>query len=77
MMPETSGWEVLDVRAIDSELRKIPVIVISADASDRTAKVLRQGICALLPKPFDLEVLGALMQTCIDQTQARTATENR
>ena len=65
MMPGTSGWDVLAERAKDDSLRKIPVIVISANRGEEVARVLDSGICALLPKPFDLEALGALVKTCI------------
>jgi two-component system phosphate regulon response regulator PhoB len=36
MMPIVSGWEVLRERADDAELRKIPVIVVSARIAIRS-----------------------------------------
>lgn len=55
MMPEMNGWEVLAVRATDEALRRIPVIVISANRGPAIAEAVANGICALLPKPFDLD----------------------
>ncbi len=65
MMPEVSGFDVLRIRADDPELRKIPVIVISAAAHQSIRELVEQGICALLPKPFDLDALRALVQSCL------------
>jgi CheY-like chemotaxis protein len=58
MMPEVSGWDVLDVRAADPSLRRIPVIVITAtnlNAANESAA--GKGIGAVLAKPFDLDAL--------------------
>ena len=66
MMPEVSGWDVLNARAADDGLRRIPVIVASAHRGPEAASVLSAGICALLPKPFDLETLCALVASCLN-----------
>ena len=73
MMPKVTGWEVLAQRAAAPELRKIPVIVITAEPGDRdsVAKILDDGIYALLPKPFDLETLQALVKSCLDRAHER------
>jgi CheY-like chemotaxis protein len=65
MLPEVSGWDVLDERAEDPELQKIPVIVISANRGDQLARIADQDICAMLPKPFDLEALEAIVANCL------------
>jgi CheY-like chemotaxis protein len=65
MMPEVSGWDVLIARAADADLRRIPVIVASANRGPEIADALRGGICALLPKPFELEALRALVASCL------------
>lgn len=67
MMPKVTGWDVLTERAAAPELRKIPVIVITAARGDGVAKTLDDGICALLPKPFDLQALQALVKSCLVQ----------
>jgi CheY-like chemotaxis protein len=66
MMPKVSGWEVLSARAAAPVLRKIPVIVITAERGDGLARISADEICALLPKPFDLATLRALVKSCLD-----------
>lgn len=65
MMPEVSGWEVLETRRESPELQKIPVIVISANHGPELGNAIRSGICAFLPKPFDLSTLSALVKSCL------------
>lgn len=65
MMPVVSGWEVLEERAKASELNEIPVIVVSANREPALADAVDKGICAFLPKPFDITALSALVKSCI------------
>ena len=65
MMPVLSGWDVLRERADDDLLRSIPVIIISANRDPEVATAVAQGICAFLPKPFDIGALSALVRSCI------------
>lgn len=65
MMPILSGWDVLRERADDPDLRPIPVIIISANRDPEVATAVAQGICAFLPKPFDIGALSALVRSCI------------
>lgn len=65
MMPMVSGWDVLRERAGDAHLRKIPVIVVSANRDPEVATAVTSGICAFLPKPFDIGALGALVRSCL------------
>jgi CheY-like chemotaxis protein len=65
MMPIVSGWDVLRERAADPELMKIPVIIISATRSPELASAMDQGICAFLPKPFDISALASLVKSCV------------
>jgi CheY-like chemotaxis protein len=65
MMPVLSGWDVLRERAADPALRAIPVIIISANRDPEVATAVAQGICAFLPKPFDIGALSALVRSCI------------
>jgi CheY-like chemotaxis protein len=65
MMPLVSGWDVLRERAGDAELMKIPVIVVSANRDPEVANAVQGGICAFLPKPFDIGALSALVRSCI------------
>jgi CheY-like chemotaxis protein len=65
MMPLVSGWDVLRARAEDPELQKIPVIVVSANREPALAAAMTAGICAFLPKPFDIGALSALVRSCL------------
>jgi CheY-like chemotaxis protein len=65
MMPMVSGWDVLRERAGDPELLSIPVIVVSANRSSELATAMDKGICAFLPKPFDIVALTALVRNCM------------
>ena len=65
MMPMVSGWDVLRERAGDQELIAIPVIVVSANRSGELANAMDKGICAFLPKPFDINVLSSLVRSCM------------
>jgi CheY-like chemotaxis protein len=65
MMPILSGWDVLRERMDDEQLRSIPVIIVSANKDPEVATVVDQGICAFLPKPFDIGALSALVRSCI------------
>lgn len=65
MMPIASGWEVLQERSQDAALQVIPVIVVSANREPELAGAVDKGICAFLPKPFDITVLRALVKSCL------------
>ncbi len=65
MMPLVSGWEVLEQRMKDAQLSRIPVILVSANRGPEIAQAVDRGICAFLPKPFDIDVLRSLVHTCI------------
>ena len=65
MMPKVTGLEVLSERADDPKLRRIPVIVVTAGRDDEVTKLLDQT-SALLPKPFSLDVLQALVRSSLE-----------
>lgn len=65
MMPVLSGWDVLRERMSDPGLRSIPVIIVSANRDPEVAHAVSQGICAFLPKPFDIGALSALVKSCM------------
>jgi len=65
MMPILSGWDVLREREHDVQLRQIPVIIVSANRDPDLAIAVDKGICAFLPKPFDIGVLSALVRSCL------------
>ena len=70
MMPVLSGWDVLRERSHDEQLRRIPVIIISANRDPEVAQAVSQGICAFLPKPFDIGALSALVRSCMPPEHA-------
>jgi DNA-binding response OmpR family regulator len=65
MMPILSGWDVLRERQADPELSRIPVIIVSANRDPDVAIAVNAGICAFLPKPFDIGALSALVRSCM------------
>jgi len=65
MMPMVSGWDVLRERSGDSDLLSIPVIVVSANRSAELGSAMDKGICAFLPKPFDINALSSLVRSCM------------
>jgi CheY-like chemotaxis protein len=70
MMPVVSGWEVLQEREQDPELRQIPVIIVSATRAPEIGAAVDKGICAFLPKPFDISALSALVRSCLPPGEA-------
>jgi CheY-like chemotaxis protein/nitrogen-specific signal transduction histidine kinase len=57
-LPDMSGEQVLAALLNDPETAKIPVIIVSADASPTRAKRLRAaGAAGYLTKPFDIDRL--------------------
>jgi len=73
MMPILSGWEVLQEREQDPALREIPVIIVSANRAPEIAHAVDKGICAFLPKPFDIAALSALVRSCLPPAQTGEA----
>src|ERR1043165_827814 len=65
MMPVLSGWDVLQERKTDPDLRQIPIIIVSATRAPEIGAAVDKGICAFLPKPFDISALSALVRSCL------------
>jgi len=58
MMPEMDGYQVLEEMKIDTELRDIPVIMISAvEDLDSVVRCIELGAVDYLTKPFNLREL--------------------
>jgi CheY-like chemotaxis protein len=62
MMPVMSGWEVLSEMSRDDELRRIPVIVISAHPAPP------QGV-TVIPKPFRVERLLEAIRDAVGEAR--------
>jgi CheY-like chemotaxis protein len=69
MMPKVTGFQVLAARAADPTLRKIPVIVVTAERGADATNL--DGISALVPKPFNLDALQALVKSSLAATAER------
>jgi two-component system nitrogen regulation response regulator GlnG len=72
MMPVMTGWEFLDACGEDLLAAQIPVAVVSA-AYAPGAVASRPAVSAVLSKPFDLDVLEAIVQRLT--ARRRTASE--
>ena len=59
VMPEVSGWDVLDHIRRDPRLVHVPIVICTAWAEQAAARMreLRQPNLWLLPKPFDADEL--------------------
>ncbi|MGI8644100.1 MAG: response regulator [Thermomicrobiales bacterium] len=63
MMPELSGWDVLDLLRADDATRELPVIVTSAVYDRPGLHALPQGgPIRFHPKPFDIAALVDLVR---------------
>ncbi|MEP1096521.1 MAG: response regulator [Cyclobacteriaceae bacterium] len=66
MMPYMDGFELIDHLKKDKELRKIPVLVVSA-RTDRTEKLdlIAKGAVDVIGKPFDKEELSIRIKSVL------------
>jgi DNA-binding response OmpR family regulator len=62
MMPDINGWDFLQRLKETGFVGKVPIIVISAHLRVDPQAVLQMGVSAMLPKPFDLDDLFALIE---------------
>lgn len=74
-LPDLPGWEVLAELKADQATARIPVVVISADATPRQVKrLLKAGALNYLTKPLDvLEFFAVLDQTAIESNGLKSA----
>jgi adenylate cyclase len=72
LMPEMSGYEVLQRLTADEALREIPVVMISAlDEMDSVVRCIELGAEDYLPKPFDPVLLRARIGACLEKKRLR------
>ena len=63
-----SGWEIVALARADGRLADVPVIICSADVvalRDRTAELEQIGNVHVLPKPFGIDEITALVERLI------------
>ncbi|MBZ9986763.1 response regulator [Mesorhizobium sp. BH1-1-5] len=73
IMPEMDGFEVLRALKASPRTRDVPVIVISAldDEMSSVVKAIELGAEDFLPKDFELALLKARINTCIEKKRLR------
>ena len=72
LMPEMSGYEVLQRLTADETLREVPVVMISAlDEMDSVVRCIELGAEDYLPKPFDPVLLRARIGACLEKKRLR------
>jgi len=72
MMPELDGRQVLEEWMRDTELRKTPVVMISAsDETETVARCIELGADDYLPKPFNPVVLRARVGASLEKKRLR------
>ena len=70
MMPDMSGWDVLQTIRAHPTLASIPVVIMTAGANVRQ-QALDRGAAAYLPKPLDFDqLLDIAEQLALDERQA-------
>ena len=71
MMPVMDGFAVLDYVRHDEEMRRIPIIVLTADKSAEL-KALQMGAADFITKPFDVhEIILARVGRIIELSEGR------
>jgi adenylate cyclase len=72
LMPEMDGFELLELLQADEQLRRIPVIMISAlEDMESVVRSLEMGAEDYLPKPFDPVLLRARINGCLAKKRLR------
>ena len=76
MMPVMDGYATLRELQADEELRRIPVIMLSAlDQVDSIARCIEMGADDFLPKPFDTVLLRARLGSSLEKKRLRDREE--
>ncbi len=76
MMPVMDGYATLRALQADEQLRRIPVIMLSAlDQVDSIARCIEMGADDFLPKPFDTVLLRARLGSSLEKKRLRDREE--
>lgn len=69
MMPQMDGWEILRMVREDSELKDLPVVVLTAKVQDEDiARGWRMGADGYIVKPFNPVILADALRKVLDTT---------
>ncbi len=71
-----SGWEIVTLTRADERLSHVPIIVCSADVNtlrNRADELQEKGNVHLLPKPFGIDEMTALVQDLIGEAEVAVA----
>jgi len=67
-MPEMGGMELLKKISEDAELKKIPLIFITTEASDaRQEEARKLGAAGYVKKPFQPEIIKAILYEVLEK----------
>ena len=70
MMPEMDGYQVLEEMKADTDLRDLPVIMISAvEEMDSVVRCIELGAADYLTKPFNPTLLKARVDTYVEKAR--------
>ena len=73
-MPKVSGLSLLRSLRGSPELKQIPFVIVTADESDEsTAQALREGAAGVIGKPFQPELITALVRRRRSQGKRATS----
>jgi DNA-binding response OmpR family regulator len=64
-MPDVNGWDFLQRLQETGHLGKVPIVVVSAHVRVEPQALLKMGVAAILPKPFNLPDLIAVIEHLI------------
>lgn len=69
LMPAMNGWEVLNVFLLDRDLRKVPVVLMTAGAPEARRRLagLEEHDISILAKPFNIDRLIEYVEQALGQ----------
>ena len=73
-LPDLPGWEVLALLRARPETREIPVVVLSADATERQIERMRKaGAYCYLTKPLDVRAFWRVIRQVFNDGESEQA----
>ena len=74
VMPKMNGDEVARIVKKDEKLKKIPIILISAEVENMEQRASECGADSYLPKPFDAKELLGMIEKLLSARRSDEAT---